>query len=348
MMKRKAGILFSLGVIITLFAFVSGCKTTQTQTKAKTGGSQKQSYERKYPDSIYLTAIGTGQSEPEARNRALSELSRIFEAKVKSDTMDRVRSVVKTAGGRTTEDTEQRIESQLDVISHVELKGVEIAETWKEKATHYALAALERAKARDTWLREIEDLDRKIASKLSAAEEIRSQLMRYRALKETSTLWLEREVLVSRLSVIGHREAGPKSYDPARIFREIPRIKANMPIYLNISGGYGREAREVISQRLGRSGFVITDRKEGAPVVISGSVEVKRVDIPHPDWKYARGLVALKVRDAQAGLTVGEVKTDKRSSHLTYDEAAQKAARKVLPDAAEELVRFLEEPPLAE
>jgi hypothetical protein len=51
------------------------------------------------------------------------------------------------------------------------------------------------------------------------------------------------------------------------------------------------------------------------------------------------------VLDTEAGVTVGEVKTDRRSSHLSYDEAANKAVKTVLPDAAAKLVEFLERPP---
>jgi hypothetical protein len=344
-MRTASKTVLILALLLPLLTAVPGCKTTEASTKAKPGEKSRGSG---YPDSLYLKAIGTGESQFEAKDRALEELSRIFEAKVMSDTLDRVRSVVKISGGKTTEDTEQRIESRLNVISQVDLKGVEIAETWKEGSTHNALAVLDRAKARDTWLGEIAGLDEKIASKLEASSSLSGRLMRYRALKEAMSLWLEREVLVSRLSVLGYREGGPTAYDPKAILTGIPRLKAAMPIYLDISGGYAQDARETVSKALGDAGFVMTSDRNDAPVIISGTVNVEPVDIPHPEWKYARGRVALEVRDVEAGLTVGEVKTDKRASHLSMDEAAQKAVKKVLPQASRELVEFLEEPPGSE
>jgi hypothetical protein len=346
-MRKKMKISFAaLGLALTVaMGLMFGCAGTQVEAKSSSREPVNGDPSRNYPKSAYVTAKGSGDSEYEAKDRAMSELARIFEAKVKSETMDRVRSVVKTSKGKTSEKTVQDFEDQINVISQVEFKGAEIAGTWKEKSTWYALAVLERAGARDTWIGEIRTIDDKITAKLGATEKLSGKLMRYRSLKAVMGLWLEREVLVSRLSVLGYKEGGPSSYNPSRIFGDIPRIKAAMPVYLDISGNSAKNARAEISKALGEAGYVVTDSRSGAPVVVSGTVDVKPVDLKHPDWKYARGEVELKVLDTEAGVTVGEVKTDRRSSHLSYDEAANKAVKTVLPDAAEKLVEFLERPP---
>ena len=63
-----------------------------------------------YTPSKYLTAEGLGQSESEARERAKAELSGIFEAKVSSEVINRVRSVVNSKDEETvTRDDEQNI-----------------------------------------------------------------------------------------------------------------------------------------------------------------------------------------------------------------------------------------------
>jgi hypothetical protein len=113
-------------------------------------------FSKDYPKDKYMSEVGMGQSEPEAKNRAKAELSLIFESRIRTDTLDQMRSVLASSGA---EQFEQSIESKIKVESNVELQGLEIARVWKKGATYYALAVLERAKAHREWSRRVSDMD---------------------------------------------------------------------------------------------------------------------------------------------------------------------------------------------
>lgn len=327
----------SLIVLLWLFAGFLGCAGAEKAREKSTAEG------RAYPASEYLSATGLGQSEAEARNRAVAELSRIFESTVMSETLDRVKTLSKITEGGIDEATEQRLESRVRVVSRVELKGVEIAGTWVENGIYYATAVLDREKARDNWLRDIKDIDRRIKGRLKLLDRLPGRLLRYKSLKAVSDLWIQREAVLSRLRVLGYGQGVSTPYDINSVFQKLPEIKSSMPVFIDIEGEGAPLVGESLAGALGRAGFVLTDSPGGAAVVVEGRVEVAAVDIEHPEWKYARAGVSLTVLDADAGLSVGEVSAEKRSTHLKYEEAAARALRKVASRISGELVDYLEE-----
>jgi hypothetical protein len=291
------------------------------------------------PGAEYLTAEGIGRSESEARNQARAELSRIFESRVYSDTFDRVTAVIDSPGVETSR---QQIESKVRVVSRVELKGVEIDRAWKEDGEYHALAKLDRYKARDNWLREMKDIDGRIEGRLDALDSLESRLLRFRSLNAVSDLWIGREVLVSRLRVLGFDYSGFPGYDMKSVFQRTVSIKSGMPVYLDIKGEHGARVREEVSEALGRAGYIMTERRDGASVTVTGRVEIWPVDVENPELEYARAIVALEIADAEAGLLVGEVSENRRAAHLSRPEAVERALKKVMSAVSGKLVRYIE------
>lgn len=295
-----------------------------------------------YPETLYLRATGLGRSEGEARNQAVAELSRIFESRVRSDALDRVKTVSRVSPDKADETTEQWLDSRVQVVSNVELKGVEIAGTWREGGAHYALAVLDRRKARDGWLRDMRNIDEKIRGRLGAVEALESRLMRYRGLRDAAGMWVEREVLAGRVRVLGFPEGGPPPYDIREVFREMPALKSRMPVFIAVEGEEISVFEDRVAGALAQAGFALAEDIGQAAVVVRGRAEVFPVEPAPQGWKYARARASLSAVDADGGLSVCEVSEERRSSHLNYREAAARALRGVVAEAAERLVECIE------
>lgn len=289
-------------------------------------------------DTAYLTAKGVGSMEKEARDHALAELSRIFESRVYSNTYDRMTSEIGQSGVETSDDY---IESRIKIVSEVKLKGVEIEKTWKEDNLYYALASLDKAQARSNWKREIKNLNDEIEGKLAALQSVNSKLARFQALKKTTDLWIQSEVLLSRLNVLGSDSKIPSRHDMKSIFQEISSLKSKMLMYVNISGTHKNELKEKIYETLGESGFLLTKEPSKGIIVITGEMEVRPVNIENPELKYARAVVSVEIQDREAGVSVGEITENRRAAHLTYNEAANSAINKVLSSVSEKLLYLL-------
>lgn len=297
---------------------------------------------KEYPASRYMTAQGLGQTESEARNRAVAEMSRIFESRVRSDTYDRVKAVVDASG---TETARQDIESTIRVVSEVELTGVELGRTWfdKDKNTYYALSVLDRYKARDKWANEIRDMDGMIEGEFKVLNSVKSKFLKLTSLKRILGLWIEREVIVSRLRVLGFQEKAPAAYDMKSVFHMIPRIKSDMLIFVDITGARAREVRDEISELLNGAGYMMSDTRNRADVIVTGKVNVEPVELKNPEWKFARAAVSITVTDTDTGLIVGEITGNKRGpGRLSYPEAVRAAIKKISGPVSEKLIDYFE------
>ncbi len=318
---------------------ITGCvkdysRTPQSEDNSRTASVKDSS------DSAYFTAEGTGQSESEAHDQALSEMSRRFEAKVLSDTYDRTSAIIDSTG----ETFRAHIEDNIRVISAVKLEGARIDRTWfdNEKGIYHAIAVLDRHQAGENWQSEIKDIDDKIEGEFRMLDTIDSKFMKFGSLMTILNNWIEREVLVSRLRVIGFSDTGTRSYDIKRVFNMVPQLKADMLVFLEVTGEYGHEMENKLSEALNKAGFVLSDKRNKADVLITGKVEADPVELNNPGWKFARARVSLTIVDALTGSAVGEVSDDARSGHSTYKEAVHKAVKKITVTASEKLIEYFQ------
>ena len=320
---------------ISLVSCASGASTL---SKEKASGNTSSGKE--YAASKYLTAEGMGQSENEARERARAELSNIFEARVSSEVINRVRSVSDSKNGETvSRDDEQKIR----ILSSVEFKGLEIGRVWKDKnrGNYHALAVLDRLKAREEWQGKVDDIDNRIEAMLDSLESQKSIFSKLQTLKKARRLWLEKEVFVSRLRVLGFSNGSAADYEIKSIVSMTGSITSRLIIAVDIADGiYGRTISEEITETLNREGYAVTAKGGEANIQISGSVKVSPVELKNPGWEFARASVSISIRDRESGLTVGEITEKKRASHLTYDEASHKAVKAVSAMVAEKLLEY--------
>lgn len=320
-------------VFMALFFLMAGCGAVKEPQK--TGQAAI-----KYPDADYLTATGASGSEEGARNAALAELSRIFESKIKSDTLDRVKYV--SEGG--SEKFKAEIESEVNVATAVLLEGVSIGSEWHDgaKKTYYALAMLPRAQARDKWQKDVGSIDAEIQAEINSAESQESVLFKLKSFNKARSLWVKREVLVSRLRVIGS-PAPSSTYDMKNVLNSTARIKSEMLIYVGISGNGSIDAATTLSAALSGKGYGLSRTRSAALAVVEGVAEVSTVDVANPPWKYARASISISMKDAKSGAIAAEVKTDKRAGHLNYEEAGHKAMKEASLMASETLLEFFEQ-----
>lgn len=339
MLKSVNNCFFKVLLSHFLLFFFFACATEQGSIKKK---EIKSAGASNFSSGKYLTATGIGASEKEARLSAKAELAAIFESKVSSDVINRVRSVVEASGKETvTRDDERNIK----VLSSVELKGVEIGKTWydEKQRAYYAVATLERAKARDDWQKEIDKIDDEIELITGTLPSQKSDFSRFKSLKKARQLWMTKEVTISRLRVLGYSDSSMADYEIKNILSEIERLKSRFLIYISVEStksNYAEIISSEISEYLSNEGYLITDERGRGNLIMEASLKVSPVELKNPDWKFARAILNLSIIDKNTGLTVGEISENKRSSHLTYDEAAHKAVKTVSRLCAEKIIEY--------
>ncbi|MGA1824094.1 MAG: LPP20 family lipoprotein [bacterium] len=330
-MKKKHLISSSLLIILSLFIQILPCAASEPDSAAE------------YPPAQYLTATGIGQSEQEARRQAKAEMSSIFEAQVTSSMLSIVKSALSGSGEETvTRDAAQKI----GILSAVELKGVTIEKTWydKKQKVYYALAVLDKQKARREWQGKIDSFDDKIETSLNSLNAITSTFSRLQALLKINKVWIEREVIASRLRVLGFPDASMADYEIRDIYKKINELKSNIKIYLDFAKDKCADrVVSLISEELNQEGYILKTDQADSNLIIKGSVTVEQVDIDIPDWKYARATITVSIIDTEADAIVGKFEETKRGSHLSYSEAENNAIKKVSSILAERIIAYFKD-----
>jgi len=339
-MKRKS-IIFLL--LTASLVSVSACGSSKVSKKGPLMqaeiAAKKPNIDLEYPSDEYLTVTGIGRSEKLARKNALAEMAAYFEAKIVSDVSNKVNSVTTASGNeRVTSKAEQEVRG----LSSIELKGVELAEAWYDQSqmTYYALAALDRKKAKTNWLSEIDVLDKKIEGELSAVKEAKSPFSRLQPFKNCQKLWLERETILSHLNVLGFKAPVSTAYDIKDIISGISHIRSNIIINVDIRGDENASnVDNKISEFLTAKGFKLKNRKS-ANILIKGDMKLEDTNLNSNSWKFARATISLKIVDKLSGETIGEISENKRQGHSSYKEAGHKAIQKASDLVLEKLLNY--------
>lgn len=289
-----------------------------------------------FSSSRYLTAKGYGQSKPEAIRQAKAELSNIFEAKISSDVTSKVKQVTDSVRGSSFN---KSIQSKIRVQSDIQLEGVQVGEPTREHGEYVAVAALDKYKARDKWMNDIGKVDTEIDVLLTKSNSATSKILKLLPLKKVLELWVQREVSLSRLRVIGFAsDITPK--DLKSILLSISQIKSSMLVDIDVSGAKGSSVRDTVAEILTDNGFKIGDFESNSDVLISGSVKINEVHNNNPRFKFSRATVSLNIIDTRTNNQVGQVTENARGAGLNYDEAGHIAVKKVSELVSEKLIEY--------
>ncbi len=292
-----------------------------------------------YSSSRYLKATGIGQSDAEARRVAKSELSNIFESKISSEVMTSAKAITDSSGG---ESFKKSIEQNIRVMSAVALEGVEIGNTWfdEKSRAYYAEAVLDKYKARELWEDDIKRIDTLINAEYKNLSRLPSQVAKIAPIKKIFKLWLEKEVIVSRLKVIGFSAPGGSDDRISSLVELVTEIRSGMRIYIDIKGDDAAYVAKDISKVLTGEGFNISRMKNDADVLVAGRVATEPVNLNNPDFKFARARVSLTVTDLRTGNKVGDVSKNMRKGHVSMKEAEHKAIQSIAKAAADEFLKM--------
>ena len=289
-----------------------------------------------FNSSRYLTAKGYGSSKPESINQAKAELSNIFKSKISSDVTSRVKQVTDSVKGSSYN---KSIQSHIRVVSEIELEGVQTGEAPKEHGEYVAIAALDKFKAKEKWGRDIGKLDTEIEILINKSNSSHSKIMKLLPLKKVLGLWVEREIMISRLRVIGFASEFDNK-DLKNILQSISDIKSEMLIDIDISGNKGSSVRDTVAEILTDNGFKIGDYESKSDVSITGSIKIDEVKNNNPRFKFSRGTVSLNIIDSTSNNQVGQISENERGAGLNYEEASHSAVKKVSEKISEKLIQY--------
>ena len=157
-----------------------------------------------YPNSKFVVANGSASSAILAKNRALANLSKVFELRIRESSTTRQETQSLKQGDNETVQASQSLSQNINIHTDKIIDGARVAEQWRhpDDLTYYALAVLDRRQAGNNIRGEIDRLDAETTYELKNVETKHSPLQKVAAYQRVLLLQDERDTLQKTLKVI--------------------------------------------------------------------------------------------------------------------------------------------------
>lgn len=270
-----------------------------------------------YPDDVYLSAVGTGDSRRDAEQQAMASLSQIFESEIRVDsrTEERYRELA-TAEGNLSE-SEVQLSQNTNVRSNQTLLNVQYGEAAVDDMGRvHVIAYIERNPTAQVYRNLIQKNSDQVASFLTQSRSSTDIIRRYAFLSAAGVVAAGNEVLVNQLDIIqpGFSRTVPLAYDYDQILQERVDLASQMRVSISIAGDEDNRIADVIREALSEERFPIsaqsptlqiTGRINLSPLELSGDFKsvnwVLTLDMSGPDGS---ALVTYNNEDRASGVTL--------------------------------------------
>lgn len=281
-----------LAVTVSLLA---GCAGTGGKPRWVDGKSED------YPEDRFMTATGSGDEQEQAKNRALSNLAKIFEVQVEESAHDEASAWTRTEGGERTQGNKQLAARYLDAYTSKLLEGARIAESWHDAKAglYHALAVLERDPVSNRLTAEIRKHDQHSQTLIGQAQTNGDPFKSARLLFQARSSQVARESLQRDLRVvdpagIGIRPLWTVQQLDADIDQQLKLMRVNARALDDPAAESAVQLRKYLQAGIAAAGM--TPAPPDAAYRLEGDLDVK--DLGKVDgWYWFRGSLEIILRD---------------------------------------------------
>ena len=328
--------------ILVLF-LIAGCKSGAVSTKQKRPDwIQGESLE--YPHSHYVTGSGSASKLEVAKDRALANLVKTFELKIReeSKTLSDVQSTVRD--GKESYTKSQRIIQDINIETDKMVEGARVAETWRNPGDkeYHALAVLERSQAGRNIRQQIVELDQSTESEMARAKAASDPLLALAAMDQAYKQQFQRQTLQQTLKVIDLKGVGsPSSWNLADMRGQLENQLLSLRMAADVASDPSGELSQLLRGAMAHAGFPATNGRADYKLV--GSLQ--KTDIGWREgWFWVRGKVTIKLVEQSTGKVRGthswNFKVSAQQSEVALSRLVSKADSKIKDELKQTILQF--------
>lgn len=324
------------GAAVAAFVLLAGCAGGPARAPARAAQDMPAWYLNPaavYPDQVYLTAVGTGDTRRDAEQQALAGLSQIFEAEIEVDmtTRERYREIMTAQG--TLSETEVELAQTTSVRAAQTLLNVQTGEAAVDQSGRvHVIAYIERMPTGRLYVELIEKNGDQVQYFLDQAAASGSLVREYAFVSAAAVVAAGNELLRDQLRIIAPAmgQIVRLSYRYEDVLRRRVDLAERMRVAVTVENDDGDRIGGVVRQALGQERFPVsgddpvlrvTGRVSVEPVALSSEFETVR-------WVLNLGL------SGPDGSTLVTYDDQGRASAVTVDSATAFAYRDI-QDAVE-------------
>ena len=299
----------------------------------------------RYPDSRFLSQVGTGDNEDDAAEDASGALKRLFDSVVKQKRKEIEKELQITSKQGQPPVRLFPLRQLTTGATNQILENVKIPATWIDSTQEvHRLAVLDRDKASQLLQAKILSEEDTIFEVYSAALENADKFVVAHNLYATIHAIVRRDTHNAHLSLVspsGKGESfevtlglvGPK-------FRKY--LSNHFKIALQIEGSHGPEVQRAIKEDLMRQQFSVPETESSTPgdILIQGNATLTRLERESAN-KFVRWEVQLDLINPSKGEAFGVLTQKGREAHTTFEEAEVRAIRTMIKEVMPSLMAHL-------
>lgn len=254
----------------------------------------------RYDNSRYLLGRGEAPTLEQAKDRARSDIAKIFEVAVNESSED-VRTVEsRSQGGASASDSAARVSRTLQTHTDQVLEGVRIAETWHDAGSgdYYALAVLSRSQTAASLRQEISQLDGATQRYLDQARSAGDLLDRIAAAQSALEAQQARSAYQKTLKVVDRSGQGvPSEWSTARLRADLQDLRQRVQVAVQVPADAPPSLAAIVGGALAEGGYV-TVAEPKANFVLAVQAELNDPAV-REGWYWVTGRVQAQLRSAQ-------------------------------------------------
>jgi len=285
-----------------------------------------------YPEEAYFIGVGVGESRSSAEDRSRSQIAKIFDVRIQAQDISEESQWLAKVGEITSSEYGQTAQSRLTATTDKVLRGVTVAEVWKDEEgkVFHALAVMDRLKTA-RWLRsDIDDIDHRVTEELRLANLETSSLPRLRRYLAAAYLLSRRGALAADLRIVD--PAGWAS-DPPASLGEVAAKAAEMAsnIHIRVDMRNDREGivRGALVRELADLGMKVFTEAE-SDVTVSGDVFIEGYRLEEP-WFWTVASAQVEVTDGEGRILAARRLSVREGSRV--EERSETMAREKLGES---------------
>ena len=305
--------------IIVITSFFS-CATNSTLTKKKAPDWVSKN-EHEYSKNN-LCAVGIARSLDEANSVAISNIGKIINQKIESETtFVNSESLSKTGTAETSSSINQIIKTSALVDS---LVGVEIAENWKDKDNnYYSLAILDKTKTYLYYSEKINQNEKEIKEACNLVSSDEDKFLIYGKLQNTKRLAQENETYLDIIYAVNKASYTVTSKSVTTVAK-IENILNNFSKTVSIKifdDEKNPRIQNFFYDYFSGKGFSVNSQKPDYILDYDINIENTNSDLLF----YARYAFNENLKSINSDSVIYSFSTSERIAHKSYEEANQKA-----------------------
>jgi len=299
----------------------------------------------KYKDAYYLSAVGSGDTKKSAEKDAYSNLSKIFQADIKSDETLTQKFEETTVGDKTSLTAEEKMRNLTQIQSEQTLKNVKIGDSYFDpnSGEYYVIAYLNRSETEDIYHSEVMQNTQKIDQYYSQYEGGTSKLDKLKYLSNAIELAEQNEILNAQLRIISPSHAGIELKQPLeKLVAERNTFAKTIHVIVIGSGKYNDYLEDYLKEVFNNFGFMVYASAADADYIdfrIESSLSISKIDLDR-DEKFVRWELSITILDKVSNAEAVLYTKSDREGHLNLTEAQNRALRTVKRTIQKDFFKF--------